>query len=265
MKRILKKSILSGVVFKTDNIIIQKIQEGKNLKGCYIIGDGHSLSVDRNNKILKHDPYMKKNIFNIEDEYAVFAFYFTFECAGLEESSKDIAYFINNVLDDYENIYLVGHSKCGVCLTKTSYYCSRNHTLVTISSPFKGTLVTDKEKIYRIVKSRFLLKIYDKIFSDHIVDRDIMPNSTFIQNMKKNKSITHINITTNLNSLFSCRTFSDLVLFLWDRTLKINGDGIIPLASQSIDNTKEINIYCSHLRSVKTGIKFLKKELKRIE
>ena len=77
----------------------------------------------------------------------VYAFYFTFECSGLEEASKEIAEFVNSLSEEYEQIFLVGHSKCGVCLYNASYYCKKDITLVTISTPFDGTIVADKETV----------------------------------------------------------------------------------------------------------------------
>ena len=50
--------ILPDVVFKTKNIIIQKIKEGSDKK-CILIGKGNSLSVNENNEIVSHDPGMK--------------------------------------------------------------------------------------------------------------------------------------------------------------------------------------------------------------
>ena len=59
-KFVFKNQVMNGIVYNTDNIVIQKIQEGKNHKRCYIIGNGHSLSVDKDYVITKHDPAMQQ-------------------------------------------------------------------------------------------------------------------------------------------------------------------------------------------------------------
>ena len=92
--------------------------------------------------------------------------------------------FINNLPEKYEQIFLVGHSKCGLCLYNVTCYCQKEITLVTISTPFKGTIIADKETVEKKLKLQILKKIYNMIFSNHIVDRDIIPNSHFIQNLE---------------------------------------------------------------------------------
>ena len=101
-KFVLNDEIMAGIVYKTENIVMQRIQEGEKRKRCYIIGNGHSLNVDVNNVVTKHDPGMHKFQAKISKNNAVYVFYFTFECSGLEESSKEIAEFVNNLSEEYE-------------------------------------------------------------------------------------------------------------------------------------------------------------------
>ena len=146
-KFVLNDEIMEEIEYKTKNVIIQRIQEGKKRERCYIIGNGLSLNVDDNNVVTKHDPGMCKFQPKISEDNAVYAFYFTFECSGLEESSKEIAEFVNNLSEDYEQIFLVGHSKCGLCLYNASHYCKKGIMLVTISTPFSGTVIANKEAV----------------------------------------------------------------------------------------------------------------------
>ena len=155
-KFVLNNEIMDEIVYKTENVVIQKIQEGKNRKRCYIIGNGHSLNIDANNMVTNHDPGMQEFEPKISKDSAVYAFYFTFECSGLEESSKEIADFVNNLSKNYEQIFLVGHSKCGLCLYNASHYCKKEITLVTISTPFDGTIIADKKTVEKRLKSRIL-------------------------------------------------------------------------------------------------------------
>ena len=253
MKRfILNNEIMGGVVYKTENIVMQRIQEGKKRKRCYIIGNGHSLNIDDNNVVTKHDPGMHEFEPKIDKDNAVYAFYFTFECSGLEESSRDLS-------EEYEQIFLVGHSKCGLCLYNASHYCEKDITLVTISTPFRGTIIADKEAVEKKLKSRILKKVYNMIFSDHNVDRDIIPNSLFIQNMQNATYKEHINITSSLKNIFSCEDIMDLLLFIWDKIMQINGDGLVPLNSQKTNSTRTINVICSHSNSLRKGIEVIEK------
>lgn len=253
-KFVLKNEIIGEIVYKTENVVIQRTQEGKKRKRCYIIGNGHSLNVDSNNMITKHDPGMHKFQPKISKEHTVYAFYFTFECSGLEKSSKEIAEFVNNLSEDYEQIFLVGHSKCGLCLYNASHYCKKGITLVTISTPFCGTVIADKETVEKKLKSRILKKVYNKIFSDHNVDRDIIPNSQFIQNMQNPSYKEHINITSSLKNVFSCKDIMDLLLFVWDKIMQINGDGLVPLNSQKSNCTRTVDMICSHANSLRNGL-----------
>ncbi len=260
MKRfILNNEIMGGVVYKTENIVMQRIQEGKKRKRCYIIGNGHSLNIDDNNVVTKHDPGMHEFEPKIDKDNAVYAFYFTFECSGLEESSREIAEFVNNLSEEYEQIFLVGHSKCGLCLYNASHYCEKDITLVTISTPFRGTIIADKEAVEKKLKSRILKKVYNMIFSDHNVDRDIIPNSQFIQNMQNATYKEHINITSSLKNIFSCEDIMDLLLFIWDKIMQINGDGLVPLNFQKTNSTRTINVICSHSNSLRKGIEVIEK------
>ena len=253
--------VLEKVVFTTQNVVIQKVQEGKKREKCYIIGNGFSLNVDERGMVKKHDPGMLKFNSQMDKESTVYAFYFTFECSGLEESSKEIADFVNKLPEKYEQIFLVGHSKCGVCLYDATRYCEEESIiLVTISTPFNGTFIADKNAVEKKLKFSLLKKIYNVIFSDHNVDRDIRPNSSFI---KKNRNYVprckHINITSSLKGILKCNDVLDVLLLILDKILNVSGDGIVPLASQQKENTVTFNIICSHSNSLKKGIEVVNK------
>lgn len=256
---VLKNQIMDGIVYKTENVVIQRIQKGEKRKRCYIIGNGHSLTLDINNVVTKHDPCMHKFQHKISGDNAVYAFYFTFECTGLEQASKEIADFVNNLSEEYEQIFLVGHSKCGVCLYNASYYCEKNITLVTISAPFRGTIIADKKTVEKKLKSQTLKKVYNMIFSDHNVDRDIIPNSQFIQNMHNATCKEHINITSSLKNVFSCKDILDLLLLICDKIMQIHGDGVVSLDSQKVNCTRTVNMICSHANSLKKGLELIER------
>lgn len=249
--------ILPNVVFKTKNIIIQKIKEGSDKK-CLLIGKGNSLSVNENNEIVSHDPGMKTFEVDFDTDATVYTFYFTFECAGLTISSEEITNFVNNLSDSFNQIYLIGHSKCGPCLYKTTELCNRKVNLITISSPFKGTKVADKSMMEKELKYKLLINFYNKIFSNHNVDKDIAPNSEFIKNFTFSKLENHINITASLDHLTSCEDLIDLFLYFFNKVMKINGDGIVPLESQELNNVETYHISGSHDKALKLGINKIK-------
>lgn len=252
---------IGRIAYKTKNIVIQLVQEGTNNDKCYIIGTGYSLSVDDNDLVSSHDPFMDKFNINIDRNITAYSFYFTFESSGLEESSRELADFINNLDNKYKEIYLIGQSKCGLCVYNASHYCNKEIILVTISAPFKGTPTADKDAVKNLLNNNSLRKIYNKIFSDHNVDRDIIPNSNFINSLKKPKYVKHINITSRLCKLSDCRRVSDLFLLLLDKMMKLNGDGVVPYESQKIESTETIDMISSHATSLKNGIKELEKIL----
>lgn len=252
--------LLKGIVYKTDNIIIQKTQEGLRKKRCFIIGTGHSLSVNEEDYITKHDPFMHEFVPKVAEEVTVYVFYFTFESSGLEESSREIAEFVDSLQENYEQIFLVGHSKCGVCLTNTSWYCKKEVVLVTISTPFKGTIVADKEMTEKELKYPILIKIYNMIFSNHNVDKDIAPNSRCIKNMHYPICKEHINVVSTLRGLQDCNNPIDVFLVFWDKLLKIGGDGIVSIDSQMATTTnQEINVFCSHASSLTQALRIIDK------
>ena len=259
MKKFVRKGKPIGeIVYKTKNIVIEKVQDGINNDKCYIIGTGYSLSVDDNDLVSLHDPFMDKFGINIDKNITVFSFYFTFESSGLEESSRELASFINNLDGKYKDIYLIGQSKCGVCSYNASHYCN-NIILVTIAAPFKGTPTADLKYVDETLKRNVLRLIYDKLFCNHNVDKDIAPGSKFLNNLKEPKYREHINIISRIGKIKDCRYPSDLFLYFWNKALKLNGDGVIPCESQIVNSTKTINIISSHAHSLKNGIKALEK------
>lgn len=256
MKKLVKKGqYLENVVYKTKNVVIQQIEKGEKNKRCIVIGNGHSLSVDEENRITLHDPGMSN--FSTAMMSTVYAFYFTFECSGLLESSKEIADFVNNLPEIYEEVILVGHSKCGLCVQNAKRFITRKNIIVTISAPFDGTIVADKNACESKLKYSLLIKLYNDIFSDHNVDKDIVPNSEFIKKM--NLDCVDLNIISSIRKVGDCTNFIDLFLLIFDRFMGIKGDGIVSLKSQTACLCDEIvNVNCSHATSLRKGLEVLK-------
>lgn len=259
---VFKNECLRGVIAKTKDTVIQEVQKGNERKKCIIIGNGHSLSVDVRNRITKHDPGMHSFSLKFSKDYTVYAFYYTFECSGLREASLDIASFINSLPLEYEEIVLIGHSKSGLCVTNASHFTNRQITLVTISTPFQGTIIADRKAVRDILGDSFAFRAYDRIFSNHQVDRDIIPGSRFIKYMHSPNCKKHINIISYLESLGDCKNPIDSAFFLANRYMRQRGDGIVSIESQRAtlsDITFEIP--ASHATSLKAGLDIAKRYL----
>lgn len=246
--------LLENVVYKSSNLIIQKIRTGN--RNLIIIGSGYSLSIDNNNRITYHDPFMIFRNIDIKNA-TIMSIFYPLEASGLEESGKELSNFINSISKDYDNITLIGHSKCGVCFANaTKWIAFDNLKIITISAPFYGTPFVNKKDVFQ--KSNLFEKfIYSLTFSNHAVDKDIIPNSNFIQNADYSglEKCKHINIISECPK--ASKALSDIFFNYVDTKLNLSGDGVIPRRSQylSYPNTIEILIKANHATSFKIGTK----------
>ena len=97
------------------------------------------------------------------------------------------------------------------------------------------------------------------IFSNHNVDKDIIPGSDFLKNLKKPACIEHLNFKTKLSKATECKSLVDHFLLFVDRTLKLGGDGVVSYASQEYPADKEVTMTLSHAESLMMGIGVLEK------
>lgn len=105
---------LRNVIYKTENIVLQEVRKSSS-KTCIIMWSGYSLSVNENNKVIYKDPLLFPPKGKQYGDYTVLSLFYTFECKGLDISGKELANYINNNMNQYDNIILHGHSKCGSC------------------------------------------------------------------------------------------------------------------------------------------------------
>ncbi len=249
---------MRGIVHKTSNVVIQMIQKGTSRDRCFIIGSGYTLNVDEENRVVWHDPAMIQMDYSMPEDVTVFTYYYTYECEGLDSAAQEISEFINNnLLGKYERLFLVGHSKCGLCLYDVTKYLNELVTLVTISTPFKGTIIADYKAVEKKVKSKILMWMYKKIFSNHNVDLDIIPGSEFLQNLKEPRCIEHINIMSTLKGKWIFLNPIDLFLLMVGKVLGFEGDGVVAYSSQMAKTDKQITIKCSHAGSLKAGLSII--------
>lgn len=252
--------VLEDVVYQSENLIIHVAKEGTSQR-LVILGSGYSLSIDEKNKIVNHDPLM---ILPSMKEYSntttVMSIFYPFECKGLEEASKELAYFVNKKVKEYDEIVLIGHSKCGVCFANAAKWIEPEVTIVTVSAPFTGTPIADRKTI--LEKLSFTEKmVYSLIFSDHNVDKDIVPDSEFM------KKADYLGLKKHyyINIISTCPSKSlnpiDLILMYMDRKY-VNGDGIVPEISQNLTfnqtNSKTKRIEATHATSLEKSISYIK-------
>lgn len=260
--------------YRTDNIILHVVQIGKGRGRTIIIGNGHSMSVDSEGVVTKIEPAMSipRYIQKFNKNDTVYDFYYTFECVGLDEAAKDLAEFIvTNELG--EDIWLFGHSKCGVCFYKAIQYIFSNFVrskinLVTISAPFNGTIMATK-RFRRIPKKlNFLLNfVHYILFSDHVIDHDISPRSEFLGTLPIEEEVlkccTHYNVCSTLveTKFWKCKGVQDKFCKFLEWAVGLD-DGIVCYDSQFIHPEKYMSsgrfaqgtVLCGHTSSLGLGI-----------
>lgn len=256
--------VLQNVVIITQNVIIQRVKCPKNVKKVVLIGDGSSLTIKMVNKefiITQHEPLDKapdiadiRKIFNNCTDTAVFLFFFSYECQGLEQAGKDIADWLKERFMK-KDITIIGHSKSGVCVYNLvkHYMNGMNVKLLTISTPFRGTPIASREEFKKIPKKfNFVLNLIHKaIFSGHNVDQDIAVGSNFLNNVNVEPltNVKHINIVTScsFSNIFNmCKDYKDIFCCLMAGCFNFQSDGIVPKESQKIHSNLEIEYVLPH-------------------
>ena len=273
--------LYENIAYKGKNVVVEVLQEGDNPSDVVICSSGYNFELDEKNRVIKHDPLMFKPDNPFKDRNVkVLNMYFTFNATGLEDAAKEMAEYINNNLQDYR-VTLIGHSKSGVCFVATTKWLKEKVNIITISAPFNGTILADKENFSKRLGTigRFL---YNQIFSNHKVDQDIAPHSKFLANLDYNclKSHNYVNIISKVEITANP---IDILLYVLNTCQNINGDGIVSRQSQelslhlleytSISHSKEMqekkqattkycgarwNICASHASSMLKGMELVK-------
>lgn len=269
MKRyVMKGQKLPGVVYVTPNVVIHKLKSGTRGGKTVIIGNGNSLNVDLDSRIVKCDPLMAlPDSYYFETQTTVFAAYYTFECKGLRAAAKDISEFINNCLSVNE-IILVGHSKSGVCfydLCKNFISRVFPYTLITLSPAFHGTVMVSPDDFYELDKrfDLFLRYVHKFVFSGHNVDRDIAIGSEYLKELlleQEPLNGRHINVTTQMLTTQNCSSFQDYFCYFLEWATEQESDGIVKREAQRIDNCEEYFLDAPHESSLRRGMMMLKEK-----
>lgn len=246
---------IKTVLYKSSNLLLLGLRNRKSNK-VFIICEGLSMNVDDDNLVTKKDPYMT---IPVEESYDglrgdIILMYFPFECKGLEKAGDELADYVNWNMYNYDNIVLLGHSKAGVCFANMARWLNRATTMVFISSPFLGTKIADPTYVSK--KLNFIeYKIYNKIYSKHDVDKDIMPESRFIKNADFSGITNHVCINV-ISETETIRSIEDISAWFLNNRLKYDkSDGIVEVRSQEYlrqkyPGIKTIYVDASHMNSL---------------
>ena len=255
MRKFAKKGmVINEMEFVSQNIIIFKVQKKCDSDTLFIVNKGLSMSVDNENRITRYDPFLmlpdeKEYVSRLDGDVA--EMYFTFSSEGLDISGKDLAEYIYNCAGiRYKHIVLIGHSKAGVCFANASKLFDENISMILVSAPFKGTIIADeKEMKERLSKGE--LKIYDKIFNNHAVDKDLIPNSNFMIKADYSGVLTHkcLNIVSLVRTPYSIK---DIGCKCLGKIAELGiSDGVVSLESQSaLKIPRQVFINASHVTSM---------------
>lgn len=184
------------------------------------------------------------------------------------EVAKDIAIIIKELREKYECIIIVGHSKGStVDIAMLKYLSDSDYdTMVNISSTYGGTILAMPEKIQEICSDKIFgetfYNFYISTFDGDKADQIIREDSQFLKqldydNINKDK---FINIVAKSGIISFFRDFwnwdfEGMGLPFIDNMLSLNGDGIVSLESQKLNDVKTIEINASHKSSYEIGIK----------
>lgn len=230
------------------------------------MGNGWNVSLDKNNRITKHDPIFMipkkelKLLCKRRADYEVITAYFPFECDGIDRSAYALATFLNSRYKGYEIIFL-GHSKSAVQFAQALNYIKEDvevSKLVLVSPAFDG-VISDEEIMSKL---GFVDRIiYRTIFVPHKVNDDIRKGSFFLTEVADFSKISEHEAYLIKSHVYH-KPF-DLVnnyLLHLDQTLGIDGDGIIGFDEQYYGAkwTMYFTVKASHNSSMALAIRKLK-------
>ena len=170
---------------------------------------------------------------------------------NLESICKDIIESIRKIKSKYKEVIVVGHSKGGVILQYISNeikdYVDR---MISISVPYQGTVFASPEKMKEILINKEILKIkygkkiydfYIESFDGDFGDQMIEEDSIILKKLKINKLVENYILKVSLIEFMKDiikLDFESSSLYLIDKLIKLNGDGIVSMKSQYLKNKK---------------------------
>lgn len=178
---------------------------------------------------------------------------------NINKLAKEIKKIVIKMSYKYKKIILVGKSKGGIVLQYLLKKLDERYykKAVAITVPYEGTIFANPKEMQRVLKrkermGRILFKNYIKIYDGGKPDIMIRKNSrelieinkTIISNFNE-KFENYILKSNFMNFIVDLLRldFESSFLFILDKYLGVNGDGIVSKRSQMIKNKKVKNIF----------------------
>lgn len=235
-------------------------------KILFLLGEGGTLLLNESGIVQAHDPGQRTIQFRGSNNWGNFhTVHFSRRCSGLEKAAKEMGEYILQYLEEYDRIYMIGHSKSGLMFLRTLQLLQdqgvsiKKIELVTVSSPFSGTVVASLP-LMKIRLPFFLFPFYKMIFSNHNVDQDLTPDSAFIRTLSEGGEVkNHLNVISSLRNFSEAKTPIDKFLFVFGKLIRLDGDGIVSKYSQSWKglDSKTVHITASHATSLFISLELL--------
>ena len=176
---------------------------------------------------------------------------------NINKLAKEIKKIVIKMSYKYKKIILVGKSKGGIVLQYLLKKLDERYykKAVAITVPYEGTIFANPKEMQRVLKrkgrmGRILFKNYIKIYDggkpDIMIRKDSKELQEINKNIKFNKKFENFILKCNLNNLIIDLLrfdFESSFLFILDKYLGVNGDGIVAMRSQMIKNRKVNNIF----------------------
>ena len=217
----------------------------------------------------KNEKQLNQWLVGKNEDYLVIGFKRKFKFNELiKEMTKKIMY-------KYKKIYLIGHSKGGVVLNYLLNEYETNNKIkdaITISVPYKGTPFASIKQMEKILKNKEVLGIkygkilfhfYKKIFDGDFSDQMIEEDSFILRNLKVNELIQNyvfkVSFIEFMKDIIRFN-FESSALYLIDKLIELNGDGIVSISSQEIKGKiKEEHLFGTHKSGYKKVMKIVLK------
>lgn len=195
---------------------------------------------------------------------------------NVNKLAKEIKKVVIKMNYKYKRIILVGKSKGGIILQYLLKKLDERYyeKAVSVSVPYKGTIFANPKEMQRVLKKkgkigRILFKNYIRIYEGGKPDIMIRKrskelieiNKNIIFNSKFENYILKSNLKNFILDLLRL-DFESSFLFILDKYLGVNGDGIVQKRSQMIKNKKVNNIflYGTHKSAYKKTMKIVLRE-----
>ena len=221
----------------------------------------------------KNDKLINQWVVGKNEDYLVIGFKRKF---NFIELMKEIKEMITKIMYKYKKIYFIGHSKGGIILNYLLNKYERNMEIkenaITISVPYKGTPFASIKQMEKILKNKEIFGIkygkmifdfYKKSFDGDFADQMIEEDSFVLRNLKANELIQNYVFKVSFIEFIKDIIrfdFESSALYLIDKLIELNGDGIVSISSQEIKGKiKEEHLFGTH----KSGYqKIIKRVLK---